>query len=195
MSPDPLTFRSTIWLEHDQKASARAHEEPIEQLRDRVRAMEHTLETLRTRLTQVADLRDAQGIREIRGRLPTATQLHQSFIKILSKHLAANKKVNLVFQQQSSTIPMMNPSPTEIVELFSFVEVTLIQYATVAGHFPGVVASSVKPKPKKANKVEVTSDEPIYIYILYQGRSADQRNNTYHTSTKTEGTTKRELSE
>ena len=40
------------------------------------------------------------------------------------------------------------------------VEVTLIQYATVAGHFPGVNASSVKPKPKKANKVEVTSDEP-----------------------------------
>ena len=52
----------------------------------------------------------------------------------------------------------MNPSPTEIVELFVFVEVTLIQYATVAGHF--LNASSVKPKPKKANKVEVTSDEP-----------------------------------
>ena len=70
---------------------------------------------------------------EIGGRLPTATQLHQSFIKILTKHLAANKKVNFVFQQKSSTIPMMNPSPTEIVELFSFVEVTLIQYATGAG--------------------------------------------------------------
>ena len=97
----------------------------------------------------------------IGGRQPTATQLHQSFIKILSKHLAANKKVNFVFQQQSSTIPMMNPSPTEIVELFSSVEASLIQYATVAGHFPGVAASSVKPKPKKANKVEVTSDEPI----------------------------------
>ena len=68
---------------------------------------------------------------EIGGRLPTATQLHQAFIKILSKHLAANKKVSFVFQQQSSTIPMMNPSPTEIVELFSFVEVTLIQYATL----------------------------------------------------------------
>ena len=71
---------------------------------------------------------------EIGGRLPTATQLHQSFIKILSKHLAANKKLNFMFQQQSSTIPMMNPSPTEIVDLFVFVEVTLIQYATVAGH-------------------------------------------------------------
>ena len=89
---------------------------------------------------------------EIGGRLPTATQLLQPFIKILSKHLAANKKLNFMFQQQSSTIPMMNPSPTEIVELFSFVEVTLIQYAIVAGHFPGVNASSVKPKPKKANK-------------------------------------------
>ena len=56
---------------------------------------------------------------------------------------------------------MMNPSPTEIAELFSFVEVTLIQYATVAGHFPGVAASSVKPKPKKVNKVEVTPEESI----------------------------------
>ena len=33
---------------------------------------------------------------------------------------------------RESTIPMMNPSPTEIVELFSFVEATLIQYATDA---------------------------------------------------------------
>ena len=52
---------------------------------------------------------------EIGGRLPTATQLHQSFIKMLTKHLASNKKVNFVFQQKSSTIQMMNPSPTEIV--------------------------------------------------------------------------------
>ena len=97
---------------------------------------------------------------EIGGRLPTATQLHQSFIKILTKHLAANQKVKFVFQQKTSTIPMMNPSPTEIVELFSFVEVTLIQYATVAGHFPGVTASSVKPKPKKISKAEVIPKEP-----------------------------------
>ena len=34
---------------------------------------------------------------EIGGRLPTATQLHQAFVKILSKHLAGNKKVNFVF--------------------------------------------------------------------------------------------------
>ena len=96
---------------------------------------------------------------EIGGRLPTATQLHQAFIKILSKHLAANKKVNFVFQQQSSTIPMMNPSPTEIVELFSFVEATLIQYATIAGHFPSANASSVKAKPKRANKVEIPAED------------------------------------
>ena len=72
---------------------------------------------------------------EIGGRLPTATQLHQSFIKILTRHLAASKKVSFAFQQKSSTMPMMNPSPPEIAELFSFVEVTLIQYATAAGHF------------------------------------------------------------
>ena len=95
---------------------------------------------------------------EIGGR-STATQLHQAFIKILSKHLAANKKVNFVFQQQSSTIPMMNPSPTEIVELFSFVEATLIQYATIARHFPSANASSVKAKPKRANKVELAAED------------------------------------
>ena len=54
---------------------------------------------------------------------------------------------------------MMNPSPTEIVELFSFVEVTLIQYATVAGHFPSMNASSVKAKAKRVNKVEVPVEE------------------------------------
>ena len=96
---------------------------------------------------------------EIGGRLPTATQLHQAFIKILSKHLASNKKVNFAFQQQSSHLPLMNPNPTEIVELFSFVETTLIQYATVAGHFPSATAASVKAKPKKANKVEVPTEE------------------------------------
>ena len=55
-------FQTTIWLEHDSEASACTHEAPIEQLHDRVRAMEANLETLRTRLTQVADLRDAQGL-------------------------------------------------------------------------------------------------------------------------------------
>ena len=63
-SPDPYLFNSTIWIRHDSEASARAHEDPMDQMRDRVCAMEHNLETLRTQLTQVADLRDAQGIRE-----------------------------------------------------------------------------------------------------------------------------------
>ena len=63
-SPDPYMFNSTIWVEHDHEASARAHDAPMTQLCDRVRAVEHNSDTLRTRLTQVADLRDAQGIRE-----------------------------------------------------------------------------------------------------------------------------------
>ena len=63
-SPDPLLFNTTIWINHDQEASARRCDDPIDQLRDRIFCMEHNLETLRTRLTQVADLQDAQGIRE-----------------------------------------------------------------------------------------------------------------------------------
>ena len=70
------------------------------------------------------------------GRLPTANSLHQSFVKILSKHLAANKKVSLAFQQKSSMMPIMNPSPADIVELFTFVEVTFAQHGTVTGHLP-----------------------------------------------------------
>ena len=62
-SPDPYLFNSTIWVRHDQKESARMYEDPMDRLRDRMFAMEHNLETLRTHLTQVADLRDAQGIR------------------------------------------------------------------------------------------------------------------------------------
>ena len=89
---------------------------------------------------------------EIGGRLPTATQLHQSFVKSSRQAFSSKQEGEFCVQQKSSTISMMNPSPTEIVELFSFVEVTLIQYATVAGHFPGVTAALVKPKPKKINK-------------------------------------------
>ena len=49
-------------------------------------------------------------------------------------------------------MPIMNPSPTEIIELFTFVEVTLVQYATAA--------AAVKAKPKsRANKVEVAVEE------------------------------------
>ena len=126
---------------------------------------------------------------EIGGRLPTATQRHQSFIKILTKHLAANKKVNFVSQQKSSTKPMMNPSPSELVELFSFVEVTLIQYATVAGHFPGVTDASVKPKPKKVNRAEVTPEEPN------KGGDTGQCNRANHTQTKGQGATARHISD
>ena len=63
-SPDPYMFGSTFWIRHDSEASARTHGNPVDSLRDRMIAMEHNLDTLRTRLTQVADLRDAQGIRE-----------------------------------------------------------------------------------------------------------------------------------
>ena len=62
-TPDPYMFNSTIWIRHDPEASARAHGNPMDCLRDRMFAMEHNLDTLRTCLTQVADLRDAQGIR------------------------------------------------------------------------------------------------------------------------------------
>ena len=75
---------------------------------------------------------------QIGGRLPTAKQLHQSFLKILSKNLAANKKVSFAFQQKASNMLIMNPSPTEIV----CVEVALVQYAKVAGHLPGVAAAA-----------------------------------------------------
>ena len=59
----------------------------------------------------------------------------------------------------ASTIPMMNPSPAEIVELFSFVEATLIQYATIAGHFPNANVSSVKARPKRSTKVDSQAEE------------------------------------
>ena len=62
VSPDPLMFHTTIWIEHDQEASA--HEEPIEQLRGQLSTMQANLETQRTRVGQIADLRDAQGPRE-----------------------------------------------------------------------------------------------------------------------------------
>ena len=81
---------------------------------------------------------------EIGRRLPRATALLTSFTKILSKHLAANKKVSFVFQQKSSFLPMMNPSPAEIVDLFTFAEVTLIQYSTITGPLPGITTADMK---------------------------------------------------
>ena len=38
-------------------------------------------------------------------------------------------------------------------------EVTFIQHATVAGHFPGVTASSVKPNRRRLTNAEVTVEE------------------------------------
>ena len=48
-TPDPYMFNSTMWIRHDPEASARMYEDPMDRLRDRVFAMEHNLETLRTR--------------------------------------------------------------------------------------------------------------------------------------------------
>ena len=55
----------------------------------------------------------------------------------------------------------MNPSPAEIVDLFTFVEITLVQYSTLTGHLAGVTAANTKVKRKKVNKVEVTQKEPL----------------------------------
>ena len=42
----------------------KARDDPMGQLRSRLMCVEHNIETLRTRLTQVVDLRDTQGIRQ-----------------------------------------------------------------------------------------------------------------------------------
>ena len=62
-SPDPFMFNDTIFLEHDAETSE-ARDDPKGQLRSRLMCVEHNIETLRTRLTQVVDLRDTQGIRQ-----------------------------------------------------------------------------------------------------------------------------------
>ena len=51
-------------MNHDQEASVRSGDDPMRQVHERLLCMEHNLDTLRTRVTQVADLRDAQGIHE-----------------------------------------------------------------------------------------------------------------------------------
>ena len=61
-SPDPFLFIDTIFLEHESEASA-SRDDPLRQMQERLMCVEHNIETLRTRVTQVADLRDAQGIR------------------------------------------------------------------------------------------------------------------------------------
>ena len=55
MTPDPLMFHTTSWLEHDREASA--NEEPMVQMRQQMYTMQANLETLRTRVGQIADLR------------------------------------------------------------------------------------------------------------------------------------------
>ena len=60
-SPDPFLFNTTIFLEHE--AAADEEHDAVLNLQRRLRCAEHNVETLRTRLTQVADLRDTQGIR------------------------------------------------------------------------------------------------------------------------------------
>ena len=62
-SPDPFLFSTTIFLEHDADASE-VRDDPMGNLQCRLRCVEHNIETLRTRLTQVVDLRDTQGIRQ-----------------------------------------------------------------------------------------------------------------------------------
>ena len=62
-SPDPFLFSTTIFLEHTESANE-AQDDPVGHLRSRLMCVEHNIETLRTRLTQVVDLRDAQGIRQ-----------------------------------------------------------------------------------------------------------------------------------
>ena len=62
-SPDPFLFNTTIFLEHDADANE-AQNDPVLNLQRRLMCVEHNNETLRTRLTQVVDLRDTQGIRQ-----------------------------------------------------------------------------------------------------------------------------------
>ena len=62
-SPDPFLFNTTIFLEHDADANE-MRDDPMGNLQCRLRCAERNIETLRTRLTQVVDLRDTQGIRQ-----------------------------------------------------------------------------------------------------------------------------------
>ena len=58
-------------------------------------------------------------------------------------------------------LPVMNSSPSAVADLFTFAEVTLIQYSTIAGHLPGLVsANSAKHRRKQIHKVEAAPPEP-----------------------------------
>ena len=69
-------------------------------------------------------------------------------------------KVSFALQQKSFLVRIMNPSPVEIADLFTFVEVTLAQYSTLTGHWPGATAANAKVERKKVNKVEVAPEKP-----------------------------------
>ena len=73
-SPDPFMFNTTIFIEHEALANE-MQDDPIGSLHSRLRCVEHNIETLRTRLTQVFDLRDTQGIR--RDHRAIATRLDE----------------------------------------------------------------------------------------------------------------------
>ena len=73
-SPDPFMFNTTIFIEHEALANE-MQDDPIGSLHSRLGCVEHNIETLRTRLTQVFDLRDTQGIR--RDHRAIATRLDE----------------------------------------------------------------------------------------------------------------------
>ena len=73
-SPDPFMFNTTIFIEHEAVANE-MQDDPIGSLHSRLRCVEHNIETLRTRLTQVFDLRNTQGIR--RDHRAIATRLDE----------------------------------------------------------------------------------------------------------------------
>ena len=73
-SPDPFMFNTTIFIEHEAVANE-MQDDPIGSMHSRLRCVEHNIETLRTRLTQVFDLRDTQGIR--RDHRAIATRLDE----------------------------------------------------------------------------------------------------------------------
>ena len=73
-SPDPFMFNTTIFIEHEAIANEMQND-PIGSMHSRLRCVEHNIETLRTRLTQVFDVRDTQGIR--RDHRAIATRLDE----------------------------------------------------------------------------------------------------------------------
>ena len=61
---------------------------------------------------------------------------------------------------------MMNSSPSEVVELFTFVEVTRVQYATVVGHFHEVKNSRRKKRKPALLHRDPKAKDPIKAHLL-----------------------------